>query len=169
MNTYDLHRMERLSRRLQELRAWRNASEHPVYEWRLTVGGDTHTVRLGAPWPVVATPVELAAVASVPPTYASLPVELDLWLGGEGFVRLSTGLESGLNPMHRTFRISDSATGEERIEIYAEVSPKGMFGTHIPHPVIERAHLVVPETDVRALERDLRWCSTRAHSIVITT
>ena len=83
------------------------------------------------------------------------PVELELWLGGEGFVRLSTGLSGGLNPFHRSFPVTGKARGGESVGIEAEVVPRGMFGTNVADPRLQRASLVVPETDVRALERDL--------------
>ena len=90
---YDERRQERIARRLEELRAWRNAREHPIADWSFTAGdGETTRSRLGDFWPVVETPVQFAASGAVPEAWAGEPVELELWLGGEGFVRLSTGL-----------------------------------------------------------------------------
>ena len=37
--------------------------------------------------------------------------------------------------------------------------PRGPFGTNVAEPRLSRAALVVPETDVRALERDLAMIS----------
>ncbi len=143
-------------RRLEEIRAWRNARECPVPEWQfIPPEGPPAVLGIKAFWPVVATPVRFEATARIPNDWAGQPVELELWLGGEGLIRLSTGLQSGLDPHHHSFRIADAARGGEEIRIEAEVVPKGMFGTHIRDPRIERAHLVIPEREARALERDL--------------
>jgi len=94
----------------------------------------------------------------VPEEWAGLPVELELWLGGEGFVEISVGSRrsaNGLNPLHRRFPILDEARGGEEIRIEAEVVSKGMFGSNVAEPRLERARLVVPEAEARALERDL--------------
>lgn len=151
----DQRRFDRLAKRLEELRAWRNALEHPVAEWTFAVDGEPEPIRLGDRWPTVATPVRFAGAGAIPPAWAGEPVDLELWLGGEGFVRLSTGLQSGLDPFHHRFPVVDRAKGGELIEVDAEVVPKGLFGSHVTEPRLERAHLVVPHRDVQALERDL--------------
>ena len=148
-------RFERIARRIEELRAWRNAREEPVPAWAFRAGEASATLTIGDFWPVVETPVQFAAVGTVPEGWAGEPVELELWLGGEGFVRLSTGLQGGLDPFHHSFPVTEAARGGEQIGIEAEVVPKGMFGTHIAEPRLERAHFVVPHPEVRALERDL--------------
>lgn len=156
MDVYDAQRLERLLARLQELRLWRDASTRPIEPWELTApSGMAALLRVGDAWPVVELPVQLRAAVTVPEEWAGAPVELDLWLGGEGFLRLSTGLESGLDPFHHRFPVIGSARGGERLEIEAEVVPKGPFGTHIAEPRVWWARLVVPETEVRGLERDL--------------
>src|SRR5829696_8906082 len=156
MTSEDERRLKRCLRWLEELQAWRNAREYPIRKWLLT-GPDSvaHVLNLGEDWPVVDLPVHLTASTTIPGEWAGQPVELELWLGGEGFVRLSNGVEGGLDPFHRSFRISDAAQGGEPLEIWAEVVPKGMFGSHVPEPRLLRACLVVPEPEVRALERDL--------------
>src|SRR5215212_6410782 len=156
MTSEDERRLKRCLRWLEELQAWRNAREYPIRKWLLT-GPDSvaHVLNLGEDWPVVDLPVHLTASTIIPGEWAGQPVELELWLGGEGFVRLSNGVEGGLDPFHRSFRISDAAQGGEPLEIWAEVVPKGMFGSHVPEPRLLRACLVVPEPEVRALERDL--------------
>jgi alpha-mannosidase len=156
MDTRDRHRLERHARRIEELRLWRNAHERPVEEWSFAVGnGEPHPLRLGDFWPEIETPVWLTAEAEVPERWAGLPVELELWLGGEGFVRLSTGATGGLNPFHRGYPVVGEAEGGERVGIEAEVVSKGMFGSHVAEPRLTRAALVVPEVAVRGLERDL--------------
>jgi alpha-mannosidase len=98
----------------------------------------------------------MLATAIVPKDWAGQPVELELWLGGEGFVKLTPGHQEGLNPFHHDFRITQSAAGGESIQIEAEVVPKGMFGSHVFGPRPYRAHLTIPQHTVRALETDLR-------------
>src|SRR5829696_6386749 len=159
MNTHDRHRLERHARRIEELRLWRNAYEGPVKGWRFVTGdGEPRGIDPGDFWPEVGIPVWLSALAMVPEEWAGLPVELELWLGGEGFVEISVGSHrsaSGLNPFHRTFPVLDEARGGEEVRIEAEVVSKGMFGSNVAEPRLERARLVVPEADARALERDL--------------
>jgi alpha-mannosidase len=161
---YDERRHARIARRLEELRAWRNAREHPIEDWSFTAGGTSTSLTLGDFWPVVATPVQFAAGDAVPEAWAGEPVELELWLGGEGFVRLSTGFQAGLDPFHHSFPISEAARGEQ-IAIEAEVVPKGMFGSHVEEPRLERAHFVVPHAEVRALERDLTMIAQAAREL----
>jgi alpha-mannosidase len=87
MNTHDRHRLERHARRIEELRLWRNAYEGPVKGWRFVTGdGEPRGIDPGDFWPEVGIPVWLSASAMVPEEWAGLPVELELWLGGEGLV-----------------------------------------------------------------------------------
>lgn len=154
--TLQERRLERLQRRLEELRSWRNASEVPVNNWVLEASDhSTHPCTLGDVWPLIETPVQLRATAEIPAAWSGLPVELELSLGGEGLVRLSTGYQAGLNPFHHRFPVMEMANGGERIDIEAEIVPKGIMGSHIHRPSLERAMIVVPHREVRALERDL--------------
>jgi alpha-mannosidase len=159
METYDRHRLERHARRIEELRLWRDAYESPVKGWRFVAGeGKTHDIEPGDFWPEIGIPVRLSTQTNIPEEWADLPVELELWLGGEGFVEISVGdrrIASGLNPFHRSFPVLDEARGGEEVEIEAEVVSKGMFGSNVSEPRLERACLAVPETETRALERDL--------------
>ncbi len=156
MNTRERHRLDRHKRRVEELRLWRNAKESRIESWRFAAeGGEAKEIQLGDFWPEDALPASFWAEAQIPEDWAGSPVELELWLGGEGFVRLSTGFSGGLNPFHRSFPVTQRAEGRERIEIEAEVVPRGMFGTNVAEPRLQRSSLVVPETEVRALERDL--------------
>src|SRR5829696_10048584 len=121
METYDHHRLERHARRIEELRLWRNAYESPVKGWRFSAGdGKTHEIEPGDFWPEIGIPVNLSARAKVPEEWAGLPVELELWLGGEGFVELSNGISGGLNPFHRSFPVAKKARGGESLRIEAE-------------------------------------------------
>jgi alpha-mannosidase len=159
METYDRHRLERHARRIEELRLWRNAYESHVKGWRFVAGeGEPRGIEPGDFWPEIGIPVRLSARARVSEEWTGLPVELELWLGGEGFVEISAGdhrMASGLNPFHRSFPMLDDARGGEEVGIEAEVVSKGMFGSNVSEPRLDRACLVVPETEVRALERDL--------------
>src|SRR5919202_789180 len=135
MKSQDKHRLERCARRLEDLYAWRNAQVHPIRDWLFTAQGDiARTISLGEDWPVVDMPVSFTASTMIPYEWAGQPVELELWLGGEGFVRLSVGIEGGLDPFHRSFHVTDAARGGEPLEIRAEVVPKGLFGSHIREP-----------------------------------
>jgi alpha-mannosidase len=159
METYDRHRLERHARRIEELRLWRNAHESPVKGWHFVAGdGEPQGIEPGDFWPEIGIPVRLSARARVPEEWAGLPVELELWLGGEGFVEISATdrrTASGLNPFHRSFPVLDEARGGDEVGIEAEVVSKGMFGSNVSEPRLERARLVVPQKGVRALERDL--------------
>lgn len=79
---FDNRRLERQARWLRELRAWRNALVQPVPDWTFT-GADGVARRLT----IVDTPVTLTATARIPDEWAGHPVELELWLGGEAYVR----------------------------------------------------------------------------------
>src|SRR5215218_7430441 len=93
METYDRHRLERHARRIEELRLWRNAYESPVKGWQFSAGdGKTYDIEPGDFWPEIGIPVRLWARTNVPEEWAGLPVELELWLGGEGFVEISVEL-----------------------------------------------------------------------------
>ncbi|QIN83516.1 alpha-mannosidase [Rubrobacter tropicus] len=156
MDEVDARRLERHGRRIEELNLWRNALESPVGAWRFVAeNGKVTKLAVGDFWPEAALPANLSAEATVPEAWVGSPVELELWLGGEGFVRLSTGLSGGLNPYHKSFPVAEKARGGERIGVEAEVVPRGPFGTNVAEPRIGRAALVVPETDLRALHRDL--------------
>ena len=156
---YDLRRLERQARWLPELRAWRNAMVAPIENWTFTsADGEVTQLKRGDAWPVVDPhrPVRLSAEATVPNEWKGQPVEVQLWLGGEGFVQFTPGKQYGLNPFHQDYRIIESADGGETIRIEAEVMPKGMFGSHVHAPSIGRALLAVPHDRVRALETDLQ-------------
>src|SRR5918993_3399009 len=156
MNTRERHRLDRHKVRVEELKLWRNARESRIEEWRFSSdGGKAKEIWLGDFWPEEALPASFSAEAKIPEDWAGSPVELELWLGGEGFVSLSTGCSGGLNPFHRSFPVTQKATGGEIVGVEAEVVPRGMFGSNVAEPQLRRSSLIVPETDVRALERDL--------------
>ena len=147
--------LARIARRLEEIRLWRHAMECPVRDWTFISSKQEYSLKLGDFWPVVETPVRMKATAVVPAEWKGKAVNLELWLGGEGFVSLSNGVKGGLDPFHRTYKIADVAEGGESIDINAEVVPKGMFGQHVREPRIEWAQLIVPQQEVIDLDRDL--------------
>jgi alpha-mannosidase len=154
---FDERQYQRIERWLKELRAWRNARVESISSWTfIGQDGQRHELAVGDAWPTVDTPVNLTATATIPQDWAGERVEIELWLGGEGFVTFTPGYQTGLNPYHHDFDISDAAQGGESIEIRAEVVPKGMFGTHVSNPAVSRAVLTMPHDNVRALETDLR-------------
>lgn len=156
MTSTDERRLYRLERRIEELRAWRNARQSPILQWTFTAhDGKPVSMQLGDFWPVHEVPVTFTTEAKIPPAWKGQPVELELWVGGEAFVRLSTGYQAGLNPMHHRFPVVDQAKGGETIGIEVEAAPKGIFGTNIAEPRLERAQFVIPQRETRALERDL--------------
>ncbi len=92
METYDRHRLERHARRIEELRLWRNAYESLVKGWWFAAGGgELRGIEPGDFWPEAGIPVRLSTHTKIPEGWAGLPVELELWLSGEGFVEISAG------------------------------------------------------------------------------
>jgi alpha-mannosidase len=153
-------RIQRNRRRVEELRVWRNAREAELTDIRMVAPDGAETaLGVGSPWPVVATPVRFSLSSSVPSECAGQPVELELWLGGEGFAEISLGdgptMKGAIDPYHFQYPLTDAAADGEAVSVDATVVPKGVFGSRIDHPVISRAHLVVPAEPVRAIERDL--------------
>lgn len=149
-------RIERAERRVNELRAWRNAAESPITDWTLTAAdGSSYPLKVGDPWPVVDLPVKLHGSGEVPSEWLGQPVELELWLGGEAIVTLSDGRSFGLNPYHHRFPIAEALGAGFTLAIDAEVSPKGLFGADVPAPRIDRAHVVIPHRELQDLALDL--------------
>lgn len=163
---YDKRRHERLARWLAELRSWRNARVTPISDWTfIGADGTSHQLTIGDAWPSVDTPVTLRATATIPQDWVGERVEVELWLGGEGFVTFTPGYQTGLNPLHHDFELTPQAQGGETIEIEAEVVPKGMFGSHVYDPAVSRAVLTVPHDRVRELETDLRMLIETAEQL----
>lgn len=150
-----MRRMGRHARRIEELQLWRNACEHEIEQWQFSTGGEPQGISTGDTWPEVVVPARFWSEARVPDDWAGKTVELELWLGGEGLVRLSNGVMGGLDPFHRSFPVTESARGGETITIDAEMVPKSISGSSVTEPRLVRACLVVPSRETRALERDL--------------
>ncbi|MCO5218375.1 MAG: hypothetical protein M9909_06005 [Thermomicrobiales bacterium] len=155
---FDHRRLERVTRWLPELYSWRSARVAPIEDWTFTSpDGEVTQLKRGDAWPVVDPhrPVKLTATATIPEEWKGQPVEIQLWLGGEGLVTFTPGYQVGLNPFHHDWIVTESAAGGEQIQIEAEVMPKGMFGTHVHGPSIGRALVAIPHKEVRALHLDL--------------
>lgn len=153
-------RLQLLEKRRNELMSWRNVFETPIRDWRFSTSFGSEPIRLGDTWPTVDAsvkhgPVRIETSFAVPSHFVGHPVELELDVGGEAFVRLSNGVTGGLNPYHQSFTVSPLASGQEQISVTIEAVPKGLFGTHNPHPRLARAMLVAVQPDVRALVHDL--------------
>src|SRR5918994_743740 len=89
MNTRERHRLDRHKVRVEELKLWRNARESRIEEWRFAADGkEEKEIGLGDFWPEEALPASFSAEAKIPEGWAGSPVELELWLGGEGFEQL---------------------------------------------------------------------------------
>lgn len=156
MDAYDRRRLESHDRRIEELHLWSNARERRIERWSFSASDwATREMKLGDFWPTATVPALLWAETSVPECWAGETVELELWLGGEGFVQLSNGVTGGLDPFHRSFPVAGKARGGEALRVEAEVVPKSLLGSNVAEPRLVRAHLVVPEKEVRALARDL--------------
>ncbi len=153
-------RIERNRRRVEELRVWRNARETHLTDIAFVgPSGEPSALALGDGWPEVATPVRFTLSGSVPSDFAGQPIELELWLGGEGFAEISVdgafAMRGAIDPYHFQYPLLGSASGGELISVEATVVPKGVFGSRVDHPALSRAHLVVPAEAARAIERDL--------------
>ncbi len=153
-------RLSLLEKRRDELNAWRDAFDVPVKDWTFTAGDVTQTIQVGDAWPVVDAsvkngPVRLEATFELAAFFAGHPVNLELNVGGEGFVQLSNGVSGGLNPYHRSFEVSPRAYGGEELSVTIDAVPKALFGQHNPNPRLERASLVAMHREVRDLVADL--------------
>jgi alpha-mannosidase len=160
-------RLRQLERRILELAAWRNDQELPVPNWKITQPGlEPREIFLGQPWGFSDGThgynthkqgvVRFETQIRVPEAFNGLPAELELDLGGEGLVQISGAADfrGGLNPHHRAFGLFESASGGELL-VQAEVVPKSLFGSRTDNPSLARAHLVVPQREVRGLLHDL--------------
>ncbi len=163
-------RLRLLERRITELRAWQNAFELPIPDWRITQPKlESKTIRLGQPWGFsdgsngynthLQGTVILETRFEVPATFEHHAVELELDVGGEGLVQIVCAEQiiyhGGLNPYHRVFRLLERANGGESFEVRIEAVPKGLFGSRNDTPHLTRAHLIAPHLEVRALADEL--------------
>lgn len=146
-----------LQRRLSELQAWSLRAVHDLGDWTFTFPGRApQAMTLGEAWPaldiaVADGPVQLDTTFTVPPDFRDASLELDV--GGEALVTLSTGVRGGLNPYHRRFPLR--ADPGETVVVRAQAVPKGLFGTPSEDARLKVARLVVPEPAVDDLCLDL--------------
>ena len=163
-------RLRLLERRMLELSAWRVALEQPLPDWRMTQPNHpARGIKLGEPWGFTdgthgynthtQGAVIFEANFNVPPSLAGFPIELELDVGGEGFVQISNVggviFRGGLNPYHKAFPILEQADGGESFTVRVEAVPKGLFGSRNDAPSLARAHLVAPHLEVKEFLADL--------------
>ncbi|MCA9834901.1 MAG: alpha-mannosidase [Thermomicrobiales bacterium] len=165
---FDHRRLERVTRWLPELYAWRSARVAPIEDWTFTsADGEVTQLKRGDAWPTVDPhrPIKLSAIATIPQEWKGQPVDIQLSLGGEGLVTFTPGYQVGLNPFHHDWEMTAAAEGGEQIQIEAEVMPKGMFGSHNYGPRIDRALMAIPHKEVRALMIDLEEIIRAANTL----
>ncbi len=148
MQIHDRHRLERHARRIEELRLWRNAYESRVKGWRFVAGDGKGTTSS----PATSGPRSASRFGSRPARTSPRSGRVSPWSwssgsGARGSSRSrseSRRSAGGLNPFHRSFPVLDEARGGEEVGIEAEVVSKGMFGSNVSEPRLERARLVGP-------------------------
>ncbi len=182
-------RLRKLERHILELSAWRNAVTAPVLHWTIQQPGLVpRSIKPGEPWGFTdgvggynahqQGPVKFRSGLTVPASFAGRPVELELDVGGEGFVEIVVAgagqtapvqsravYRGGLNPFHRRFPVLAKASGGEVFEVNVEAVPKGLFGSRNDAPVLSRAHLVAPEPEVTALIAELETLRRAAEAL----
>ena len=147
--------LRRLEHRVNELRAWKNRATLP-FELNFAWSGGTALLKEGDPWPAREVPVTLSAAVQVPGEWQGEALILDLSVGGEALLVVGGEARGGLNPYHSEVLIQAAPAV---LELRIEAVPKGLFGTPNYAPVLERARLLLPDAEIRALVEDL----TAAH------
>ena len=143
--------LRRLENRVTELRAWRDRAALPFAVQFCWSAGE-QTLREGDPWPAREVPVTMRAQVAVPAAWQGQPLMLDLSVGGEALLLVSGEARGGLNPYHSEVWLETPAG---TLEIEIEAVPKGLFGTPTYAPRLERARLLLPDIQVRAVLEDL--------------
>jgi alpha-mannosidase len=164
--------LSRLERRLREveghlgrLGAWRDERAVTLPDWTFQAPGRAG-VRLqeGQPWPegpitLDDQPVRLRCEWTVTPDWEGLPLELLLDVGGEALLTASLDGEvvyrGGLNPYHRRAPLTWSARAGQRLSAEVVAVPRGLFGSPVPRPHLERARVCAPQPQITALLDDL--------------
>ena len=164
--------LSRLERRLRELEAhigrlgaWRDERAETLPGWTFQApGGPEVALGEGQPWPegpgtLQDRPVRLRCEWTVTPEWEGLPLELLLDVGGEALLTASLDGEvayrGGLNPYHRRAPLTSSARAGQRLSIEIGAVPRGLFGSPVPRPHLERARVCAPQPQVGALLGDL--------------
>ncbi|GGL87371.1 alpha-mannosidase [Deinococcus aerolatus] len=142
----------RLEQRLTELRAWRDRAAVPLeltFHW----SGGRQALAEGDAWPARELPVTFSAEVHIPAQWPDQPVLLDLSVGGEALVLLGGEARGGLNPYHSEIWLESGAPPGCPLQI--EAVPRGLFGSPEYAPRLDRARLVLPDLQVRAVLADL--------------
>ena len=143
--------LRRLENRVTELRAWRDRAAWPFAVQFCWSAGE-QTLREGDPWPAREVPVTMRARVEVPAAWQGQPLILDLSVGGEALLLVGGEARGGLNPYHSEVWL-ETPTGT--LDLTIEAVPKGLFGTPTYAPRLERARLLLPDLQVRAVLEDL--------------
>ncbi|WP_424952518.1 alpha-mannosidase [Deinococcus sp.] len=169
IRTVTLSRLERRLRALEaqigNLGAWRDARWVVIQGWHFSApGGIQATLQEGDRWPVSGPaltdrPVRLRAELTVPADFALQPLTLTLEVGGEALLTAHLdGVQvycGGVNPYHRVFPLHGRCAGGERLSIEVLAVPRGLFGSPVARPHLERARLSVPQPEIGRLHADL--------------
>ncbi|TVR95645.1 MAG: alpha-mannosidase [Trueperaceae bacterium] len=149
--------LQTLTVRLAELAAYRDRWTRRIEHGRFRAHGvaDAVDIAVGQRWPSSTFPVGLSFDTEVPPVWRGHAVNVRLSVGGEGYLRVNGRGVGGLNPYHQEHPVLAVAEGGDRLRLEVEAVPKSLFGRPNHDPTLERALLVVPDADVRALHHDL--------------
>jgi alpha-mannosidase len=136
-------RRERLVRRTDELRYWRERIAVPVSGWTL----DGKPIAVGGAWPDRHGVHRFAASAEVPPDWQLADTRLSLNLGGESLLSLThedgAVVRFGLDPYHEEFPLRS-----RRFSIESESVARLPLGEPVREPRLARASLVWLDTVV---------------------
>ncbi|CAM3745647.1 alpha-mannosidase [Deinococcus frigens] len=152
----------RLQNRLTELRAWRDCAAIPLdltFHW----SGGEQPLQEGEPWPARELPVTFSARVNIPADWQGQPTVLDLSVGGEALALLGGVARGGLNPYHSEIWLE--AGGPATLDLQIEAVPRGLFGSPEYAPRLERARLLLPDVQVRALLEDLEAAHEAASAL----
>ena len=127
--------------------------------------GGQQTLEEGDAWPARELPVTLSASVKVPQAWRGQPLALELSVGGEALLTLNGVARGGLNPYHQEIWLEG---GSDTLDIRIEAVPRGLFGTPNYAPRLDRARLLLPDMDVRALGEDLAAAHDAASQLART-
>jgi alpha-mannosidase len=158
----------RVQHRLTELRAWRDLASVPL-EMTFRWSGGEQPIAEGEAWPARELPVTFSAAVNLPSAWQGQPVALDLSVGGEALVLLDGVARGGLNPYHSELWLEGGgleAGGPSTLQLQIEAVPRGLFGSPEYAPRLERARLLLPDPQVRAVVDDLEAAHESATALL---
>lgn len=132
-------RIRRMNKRLTELEQWVTRESLPLVDWTL----DGLPVAMGTSWQDQGQPRRFAHPSVEIPAHWPLDeTRLQLWLGGEGLLRIGTE-SHGLNPPHQSFPLT-----ERRFALEADCVARLEQGVPARDAALTRAELVWVEQDL---------------------